>query len=323
MIYTSDPHAWSAQLALPIEHRILPLPDEVREFVHQVNMATGLDAVPAPCVPDVALQADLRAAIAGMPTAVRDLVSPLLLGVCTGRGLGSSGVTDIVTDAVDGRILGCIVLLDMDLLETHTANSWATWKENLPFGGPGFSLAATIAAPHDDTRAHALQFLLLHEFGHVATAGGTFLPRWWEPVPAASFPFLDLSWGVDAAGRFVPWDGSDFKLRGAVDFYGANKLVSDAILTAYTGLEGSDFPSLYGATNPYDDFAECFASYVHSELMGRPYLLQVAYDGEPQATLDSFWASPRSDAKRGFLRELLGEATTFAVANDAHVLVAA
>jgi hypothetical protein len=155
------------------------------------------------------------------------------------------------------------------------------------------------------------------------TAGGTFLPRWWEPVPAAAFPFLDLSWGVNAAGRFVPWDGLGFELRGAVDFYGANKLVSDAIVTAYAGLEGSDFPSLYGATNPYDDFAECFASYVHSEMLGRPYLLQVDYDGVPQATLDSFWASPRSHAKRAFMRALLGEATPLAVANDAHVLAAA
>jgi len=323
MIYTSDPQQWSALLGQPIETRILPLPDEVREFVHQVNMASGLDAVPAPCTPDVALQADLRAALAGMPAAVRDLASPLLLGVCVGRGLGSSGVTDIVADAVDGRILGCIVLLDMDLLETHTANSWATWKENLPFGGPGFALAATIAEPRDDTRAHALQFLLLHEFGHVVTAGGSFLPRWWEPVPAASFPFLDLSWGVNAQGRFLPWDGSDFELRGAVDFYGTNKLDSDAIVSAYSGLEGSDFPSLYGATNPYDDFAECFASYVHSELLGRPYQLRVDYDGVPQATLDSFWASPRSNAKRAFMRELLGKATVPRVANDAHLLVAA
>ncbi|MFS2018099.1 hypothetical protein ACEN88_16155, partial [Massilia sp. CT11-108] len=65
MIYTSEPQQWRTQLSLPIEQRILPLPDEVRDIVHQVNMATGLDAVPAPCVPDAALQADLRAALAG------------------------------------------------------------------------------------------------------------------------------------------------------------------------------------------------------------------------------------------------------------------
>jgi len=323
MIYTSDPQHWHAQLARPIQERILPLPDEVREFVHQVNMATGVDAIPSSCTPDAALQADLRSALAGMPAAVLDLVGPLLLGVCVGRGLGSSGVTDVVADAVDGRILGGIVLLDMDLMAAQTANAWATWKENLPFGGPGFALTATIAAAHEDTRAHALQFLLLHEFGHVVTAGGAFLPRWWEPVPAAYFPFLDLSWRIDEDGRFAAWRGSDFELRGVVDFYGVNKLHSDAIVTAYAGLEGSDFPSLYGATNPYDDFAECFASYVHSEMLGRPYVLRVDCDGVPQATLASFWTSPRSDAKRAFMQALLGVAPARAVASDVRVLEAA
>jgi hypothetical protein len=323
MIYTSDPQQWRAQLSLPVQDRILPLPDEVREFVHQVNMASGVEAVPASSTPDTVLRADLRTALAGMPAVVLDLVGPLLLGVCIGRGLGSSGATDVVADAVDGRILGCIVLLDMDLLEAHNANSWATWKENLPFGGAGFALAATIAPPHDDTRARALQFLLLHEFGHVATAGGSFLPRWWEPVPAAYFPFLDLSWRINEQGRFVPWQDSDFALRGSVDFYGTNKLHSDAIVTAYAGLEGSDFPSLYGATNPYDDFAECFASYVHRELLGLPYELRVDYDGKPQATLASFWAHPRSAAKRAFMRALLGAAPAPAVADDVRVLATA
>ena len=65
------------------------------------------------------------------------------------------------------------------------------------------------------------------------------------------------------------------------------------------------------------------SSEVHSELLGRPYVLRVDYDGEPQATLDSFWASPRSEAKRVFMRGLLGEAAAPAVANDADLLVAA
>ncbi|WP_296949871.1 hypothetical protein [uncultured Massilia sp.] len=310
MILTRDPQHWTDLQRQSIHERILPLPDEVRDFVRQVNLASGIDAVPAPAQPDARLLADLRQALRGMPASVLDLVSPLLLGICLGHGLGSSGATDIVVDARDGRILGCIVLLDVDVMAGHTANSWATWKENLPFhGGPGFTLTAAIAAAHDDTRAHALQFLLLHEFGHVLTADGDFLPRWWEPTPDTQFSwdfsYLALSWTTNAEGRFVPQASSDFDGRGIVDFYGNNKLDGEAIVVAYAGLEGSDFPSLYGATNPYDDFAECFATYVHSELMGRPYTLRIDHGGEPQAWLDSFWASPRSVAKRAFMERVL------------------
>lgn len=324
MILTTDPLAWTARMQLPLHQRLCALPDEVRDFVHQVNVASGLDAVPRAAAVTTEMAADLRAALLGMPASVRALVDPLLLGICVGRNLGSSGVTDIVVD-VDGNILGCVVLLDVGLLERHTANTWASWKENLPFiAGTGFSLAATIAEPAQDTRANALQFLLLHEFGHVITADGNFLPRWWEPLPSFAddtrFAYLDLNWELSPLGGFSPRYGSDFELRADVDFYGARQLHGDAIPTAYGGLEGSSFPSLYGATNPYDDFAECFASYVHSEMLGRPYSLRVDLDGEPQAYLDSFWASGRSRVKRGFMEQMLGVTD---VANDGNVRLAA
>jgi hypothetical protein len=315
MIFTQVPQQWSALQQRPIEERICALPDEVRDFVHQVNAASGLDAAPGAVEPDMALRADLAEALRGMPASLLGLADPLLLGICLGRNIGSSGVTDVVADAADGRILGCVVLLDVDAFAGHTANSWASWKENLPFQlDRGIALDVTIAHPHQDTRAGALQFLLLHEFGHVLTADASFLPRWWEPAPSTPFPFLDLSWETGPLGRFLPRPGRDFALRGTVDFYGASKLDNEAILTAYAGLEGSDFPSLYGATNPYDDFAECLATYVHSEVLHRPHQVQVAIDGVPQATLENFWASPRSRAKRAFMRALLDVA---AAANEA------
>lgn len=316
MIFTSVPQQWTDFQNLPILDRILPLPDEVRDFVHQVNVATGLDAVPEAIEPDAQLRADLKEALSGMPSTILDLVGPLLLGVCLGRNIGSSGVTDIVVDKLDNRILGCVVLLDVDCFAGHTANTWATHKENLPFLDNGnVSLDVTIAEPEQDTRAGALQFLLLHEFGHVLTADASFLPRWWEPVPEDErFAFLDLSWEIGPLQRLNPRPGMDFLLRDRVDFYGKNKLDNNTILTAYGGLEGSSFPSLYGATNPYDDFAECFATWVHSEMLKRPFRLRVDFDGVPQAYLDSFWASPRSGAKRAFMRRLFEEA---AALNDA------
>ena len=64
---------------------------------------------------------------------------------------------------------------------------------------------------------------------------------------------------MTTSGRFLARPQCDFDLRATVDFYGNRKLDGEAIVHAYAGLEGSDFASLYGATNPYDDFAECFS----------------------------------------------------------------
>ena len=305
MIIAPDPQAWKARQRLPLHERILAMPPEVCDLVRQVNVASGLDALPVPAAPTPVLRRELGDAVAAMPAAVRELVDPLLLGVCLGHGLGSSGITDIVADA-EGRILGCVVLLDIGMLAPHGANSWASWKENLPFLADGdYTLSATIAAPARDTRSGAMQYLLLHEFGHVLSAGYSFLPAWWAPVPDQPFAWLDLSWSVDGDGRFVPHAASDFELRGVVDFYGTRKLGSDALVTACAGLEQSDFASLYGATNPYDDFAECFASYVHCEMLGQPQVLEVLAGGQPVAQLEHFWDSPRSLRKRRFMECLL------------------
>ncbi|MFC5549240.1 hypothetical protein [Massilia aerilata] len=305
MIIAPDPQTWKARQRLPLHERILALPPEVCELVHKVNLASNLDAAPVPAVPTPSLRQQLGEAICGMPASVLELIEPLLLGVCIGHGLGSSGITDIVADA-EGRILGCVVLLDIGMLAPHGANSWASWKENLPFLPDGdYTLSATIATPARDTRAGAMQYLLLHEFGHVLTAGYAFLPAWWAPVPAQSFAWLDLSWRV-VDGRFLPRAESDFEYRGVVDFYGQRKLGGDALVTACAGLEQSDFASLYGATNPYDDFAECFASYVHRELLGQPSSLDVLAGGQAVARLDGFWESPRSQAKRRLMECMLG-----------------
>ena len=91
-----------------------------------------------------------------------------------------------------------------------------------------------------------------------------------------------------------------------VDFYGQRKLGGGALVSACASLEQSDFASLYGATNPYDDFAECFASYVHRELLGQPLLLDVLAGGQAVARLEGFWDSPRSRVKRRFMECLLG-----------------
>jgi len=316
MIIAPVPQRWTALQRLPLQGRILALPDEARDVVRRVNDASGLAAVPAPVTPTLDWQMDLREALCGMPPQVLERVAPLLLGICLGRGLGSSGITDIVVDA-QGQLLGCLVLLDVELLAPHGANSWATWKENLPFvRADGHTLEAAIAWPEQDTRAGALQYLLLHEFAHVLSAGGNFLPRWWEPVPSSRFGFLDLSWNV-VDGRFATRPGSDFALRKTVDFYGNAKLGSDAIIDACLGLLDSDFSSLYGATNPYDDFAECFASYVHMELLGRPHVLRIHRDGEPLAEVDNFWDGQRSGPKRDFMRTLLGEPEAVTVLRNA------
>ena len=68
----------------------------------------------------------------------------------------------------------------------------------------------------------------------------------------------------------------------------------------------TSFPTLYAATNPWDDFAESFANYVHVVLLRKPWRVQVRGVGDDTETFDACWGLPRCEAKERMLRALLG-----------------
>jgi hypothetical protein len=309
MIVTPDGFFWERQLDRALAERLGAAPAELVDYVALVNQATGNPALPcAAVVPDDFLD-DVRSAIAGMPRVVRQMLQDELLGVYFARGLGSSAITDVVVRDT-GEVIGSVVALDVDAFHDRTANAWATWKENTPFAATGLmTLQAHIAEPDDDTRANALQYLLLHEFGHVLTAGRGFMPDWWSDpsamAAADAYPFLRLAWDIDEDKRIAPRPGEDFPLRNYVAYYTGAQLTGDEMLVAYAGLESTSFPTLYAATNVYDDFAESFAGYVHTVLMKRPARIQICCDGIVIMEPADYWSEPRSAAKKAFMESFL------------------
>ncbi len=316
MIVTQHPRTWRARLDAPVPDRIGAAPpeliDELVAYVAMVNALTGNPAVTAAAAAPRDLLDDVRAAIAGMPDAVTGMLPGVLLGVYFAHALGSSAITDIVTDE-QGDTIGTVVALDIDALLTRRANAWATWKESSPFlPSPSTTLEVRIADAPDDTRVSAIQFLLLHEFGHVLTAGTGFLPDWWRAPDgvraAGDYSFLPLAWDIHADNRILPRHGEDFAGRDRVRYYGEAQLDGDELLPVYASLQQSSFPTLYASTNAYDDFAESFATYVHCVLLRRPWQARVLRDGAVQHVTDDFWASPRSAPKRAFMERLLAPA---------------
>src|SRR6185503_19071394 len=93
------------------------------------------------------------------------------------------------------------MILDPAVLGKYRANAWATWKENTPFKpAPGVSLQALIERDGEDNRKNAIQYILLHELGHVLPLGRKAHPMWVAPPPTpmdtADYPFFELSWSV-------------------------------------------------------------------------------------------------------------------------------
>ncbi|MCM2326873.1 MAG: hypothetical protein NDI88_03185 [Lysobacter sp.] len=301
---------WKASLSRPVAERLGPAPPELVEFLHLDNAANGFPEKPRASRLSADFLADVRGAIADLPPAVRRAFDATFAGVWFVDDLGGTGFTDMYLDG-SGRPAGGFVVLDAAVLGRFKANGWATWKENTPFKpGGGWTLEARIEKAAGDDRRGAIRYILLHELGHVLSINRDVHPRWdLDPgdVPAsARYPFFELSWTVDRkASRYDSKFDASFPARRSVTYYLGAKLGAADMAPAYEALARTNFPTLYAATSPGDDFAESFVSYVHTVLMRRPWEIVLRKDGKVAMTYRTCWEEPRCADKRRLLEGLL------------------
>ncbi|WP_295994320.1 hypothetical protein [Rugamonas sp.] len=307
MIVSHDASIWDAAAALPLEQRLGAAPAELVAHVNAVNALSGASNVRAASVPDD-FRDDVRAAVDELPAAVKALLRENYLGVYFTHALGSSAITDIVVTPAS-EFLGIVTALDADAFIARSANEWASWKENTPFAPSRYAVEVRIAAPAQDNRKNAIQYLLLHELGHALAAGRTLLPDWWlgadQIQPADSYSFLPISWRIDANGAILPLDAYDFAARAQLSFYSGPQLAGAQMLPIYQALQRTDFFTLYSCVSAHEDFAESFASYVHMQLLHKPMSVRVLHDGAPVLALNMDWNDARFARKAALLGRLL------------------
>lgn len=301
---------WESALAKPLEQRVGVATRELVTYLNLDNIQNDYPNKPqAVAIPEDFLK-DFNDAFAEIPPAVKRLIASKLAGIQFVRDLGGTGFTEHILDRTSRPAAGFIVL-DVDVLAKQTANAWASWKENTPFKPDGaFRLEAQIEAQGQDNRTNAIQYILLHELGHVASINAAIHPRWDEsPKKAASlvhYPFARLSWEiVRKDNRYASLFDGSFPQRRDVAYYFGAKLAGNQMIDVYDKLERTNFPTLYAATKPADDFAESFVSYVHTVLQKRPLEIRLYRDGGIAKTYRSCWEEKRCAEKRTFLEEFL------------------
>ncbi|MEK6705202.1 MAG: hypothetical protein AABZ06_05390 [Bdellovibrionota bacterium] len=92
------------------------------------------------------------------------------------------------------------------MLQKRNANEWATWKEQTPFKkDAGFELEAKIEDNINDNRKSAIQYILLHELGHVISVNEYFHPPWGVYPDSLKnieqYAFFNESWKIDGAQK--------------------------------------------------------------------------------------------------------------------------
>ena len=300
---------WAPALARPLEQRVGAAPAELVTYLTLDNIAAELPNRPQAAEIPVDFMKDVNDAIAELPPIVKSLVEKKLVGIYFVKDLGGTGLTDYVYGGWFSRDAGFVVL-DIDVLTKQTANAWATWKENTPFrANAAYKLEAQIETEDGDNRKNAIQYILLHELGHIISIGENVHPRWdGPPSSAEKFPFAALSWKLLATDKQYAsrYDDFFFRERTDVRYYFGAKIDAQRMLPLYGLLLDTNFPSLYAATHPGDDFAESFVSYVHTVLQRRPWEIRLYADGKLAKTIPSCWEEKRCAEKRGILEQILG-----------------
>jgi hypothetical protein len=301
---------WKRALSLPVEARMAAAPPELVDFLRLDNIAQSIQNRPRVPVLALEFEREAMAAFDELPRAVKDQLATKLVGIYFIEDIGGTGYTDVVYDPSGNPVAGFIVL-DPSVLQKLTANGWATWKENTPFkASADFRLSAEIEAESQDTRKNAIQYILLHEMAHVISIGGNIHPSWnVEPREIASFspyPFFRLSWkhSQDRNSYVSLFDGAFPQRKDVVYYFGA-RLPAEKMVGTYENLERTNFVTLYGATRPGDDFAEAFASYVHTVLMKRPFSIRIYHNEKQVKTYEACWNRPRCAAKQQIIQQLL------------------
>jgi hypothetical protein len=295
-----------------IESRVMQAPIELLDYLRRLNAFQGYSETPEPYVPSTEFKSDLEAALIELPASVKNLVNEPVVGIFFVKNLGTTALTTSVFDD-QHHSKKAFIVLDASLLN-RDANEWITWKENSPFidDQSGIRIKAELEGPKSNNRKNAIQYILLHEFGHVVSIEYNDQP--WANVERSKFnshfhAFLSLSW------RKTP-DGSSYKFenrfpdRKNVTYYRGpeSKLPLKSASRIYESLAKTDFSSLYAVTDPREDFAESFASYVHSVIMHRKVTIRVLRGNRVIKLFHPCWSSDQCKAKESILEQLFRKA---------------
>ena len=298
---------WKMAFDKPVIERFGTAPTELSVFLNLENLKDGVPNRPRAVEIPPDLLKDVKAAMADIPAPVWKLLENRLAGIYFVKDLGGTAYCDYADSGGNGAPAGWIAL-DMDVLAKRTANEWATWKENTPFKpADGYRLDAVIETSSNDNRKNAIRYILLHEIGHVLSIGTKLHPRWDRPpaaLDAYSFAHGSWQWVPRTQGYASRFD-DQFSLRRDVRYYFGAKLSLAQARDVYAGLASTNFPSLYAATSPGDDFAESFATFVHSVVQKRPWEIRLYRHGKLLESRGTCWDEKRCSEKRRLLEDLM------------------
>ena len=304
----SGPISRATILATPLEQRIHLAPPAVTALALRRNLGNGVTIKPRPAAADHPLIPTLRRMLTRLPDALRSLAQGHIAAIYLVQGNFGSARVEAAHD-LQGRLIGGCVLLNLDAL-AQTANAWASWRESSAFQADDrYQIQITLEPPQTDDAEHTLRFVFLHELGHILGMAVGVHGFWADPEtwPAtARSPYTRFSWNTNGS-ELTSLGKRRYPVLTLPRFYRFENapLPRSAAPLVYSALSATNWPSLYGSIDPYEDFAETFVLYLHTRMLGSPFQVDVyagrRHVGEYRSCLDT----GRCPEKLTFIERLL------------------
>ncbi len=270
---------YSNYLDKPVSDKVFHAPKELIDFVNLDNRKID--------IPNRAYKSKYfdkiapltQRALDELPNVIKSKFSSKLIGIFLLDDLGSTGFTDMAKDS-DGNIKGAFIILDAEVLAKRSANQWASWKENTPFTEGELKVSLKIENNENDNIKNAIQYILLHELGHVVAINTDIHPAWDredDQLDLSKYPFTALSWSLKDKELISQFQRVAPKYRPykTLNYYYGERLDNSEMIPIYNFLSLTNIPTLYGVMNTGDDWAESFVTYAHSVLMKKPFKLTI------------------------------------------------
>jgi len=293
---------------LPLAERARPLPaDALPSLREQLSDGRGASKV-APAGGAEYMQEDLRAVLADLPPPVQRLIADRLIGVFLVENLGGNSEENqnvglaLEVAGLWRQHFGTVILIDRDETDMK-ANQAMAGMEYVPDGEyRGVSVETRMARRDANDRRTTLRYVLLHELGHLIDYDRGITPwhfRYGDDTSDCGFTCL--SWITPDRHRFSARIDAAIKRMHEGDYDAYLKELPQT----FADLSKTNFPSFYAATLPEEDFAESFAQYVHSVMLGQPWRLTLRVGGTITSQLGSCFVDRRCPGKKAYFDHLL------------------
>lgn len=291
---------WSSDCQPPNGTKVKLAPASLLDFSARFNRKYDYPGKPKALESFEEEKKIIEAAITEIPKKIFDLAGDRFCGFFLARDLGLTASAHPTYDS-EWKPVGGFIMIDFDRIN-KTANQWRTEHENLFFDSAKGKIEGQIASRKNDTQITALRWVLIHELGHIIRA----LDRDFIEVQGNRQDFVSISW-VQKGDRPISRFDSSMPFRNQLKKVrvGSTLFKEKEILPYYRRLSKTDFPTLYAASNPDEDFSESLASYVNVYIFNEPLSVIYFSNGKVKNVFKSCFIRKTCPQKYEFFKALL------------------